>query len=520
MSVAAPELLGSQVPTIRSVPPYVTTSGPEAIELAAEAGLVLDPWQQTLMNDALAERPDGQWVAFEVAQVLARQNGKSGFFEARALAGLFLLGERLIMYSAHEFKTAAEIFKRIEELIAGTSSMRRRVRRVTRSKGDEGIELVSGQRLRFFARSTGSGRGFSGDCNLWDECQNLGDGPVDAMLPTMSARPNPQLLYGGSAPDKDIAPCEPIARIRKRALAGGDPSLVYYEWSADLCTDRCPDGCVEHDQPGDPEVWAKTNPGLGIRITRERIANEYRSMSKKGFAKERLSVGNWPVTVDGKWAVIAEDRWTPLGDAEALPVDPVALAIDVTPDRQTSAIAASWEREDGLRHVEVLRHNPGTGWVVRDLLGIVDRNRPCRLVIDPGGPAGSLIADIEAGLAALGIELELTKTTAREVAQAAGQFFDAVSPTKSEPTLRYTQYVGLTSAVAGATKRKLGDAWAWDRLGASVDICPLVAVTLAHWGFVTRPLEEKAPPPAGPSKDVLDKYRTNDLYRPKSRLSI
>jgi hypothetical protein len=81
-------------------------------------------------------------------------------------------------------------------------------------------------------------------------------------------------------------------------------------------------------------------------------------------------------------------------------------------------------------------------------------------------------------------------------------------------------YAGLTSAVAGAAKRTLGDAWAWDRRGVSVGICPLVAATLAAWGFVTRPAEEKPPPPAGPSKAVLDKYRGNELYRPSSRLAI
>lgn len=519
MSVAAPELLGSQEPTIKSVPSYVSTSGPEAIELAATAGLVLDPWQKSLMCDALGERSDGQWAAFEVAQVLARQNGKSGFFEARALAGLFLLGEELIMYSAHEFKTAAEIFKRLEELIAGTSSMRRRVKRVTRSKGDEGIELVTGQRLRFFARSNGSGRGFSGDCNIWDEAQHLGDSPVDAMLPTMSARPNPQLLYGGSAPDKDVAPCEPIARIRRRALAGGDPSLVYYEWSAILCNERCPEDCEEHDDPDDPQVWAKTNPGLGIRLTLERIQNERRSMSARGYARERLSVGNWPTGEDGKWAVISEAAWTPLADLEALPVDPVALAVHVASDRRTAAVAAAWRRNDGKLHVEVVRHNPGTGWVVRDVLAMVGRNAPCRLVLDPGSQTGSLIAELEAGLVNLGVELEITKTTARDVTQAVGQLYDAVMPTAGEPTLRYTAYAGLTSAVAGADKRTLGDAWAWDRRAASVDLCPLEAATFAAWGYVTRPVEEKMPPPAT-ARAAPSQGSDPDLYRPTSRLNI
>ena len=34
--------------------------------------------------------------------------------------------------------------------------------------------------------------------------------------------------------------------------------------------------------------------------------------------------------------------------------------------------------------------------------------------------------------------------------------------------------------MAGAEKRKVGDSWLWSRKDSSVDISPLVAVTLAH----------------------------------------
>ena len=37
------------------------------------------------------------------------------------------------------------------------------------------------------------------------------------------------------------------------------------------------------------------------------------------------------------------------------------------------------------------------------------------------------------------------------------------------------------AAIRGASKRSLGDAWAWDRKNSDVDITPLVACTLAWW---------------------------------------
>ena len=108
----SPRLVGSQEPTLRVVPEYVSTAGDEAIDLAEAAGLTLDPWQRLILRESLGERPDGSWAAFECAMIVSRQNGKGSVLEARVLAALFLLGERLTLYSCHEFKTAVEMFKR------------------------------------------------------------------------------------------------------------------------------------------------------------------------------------------------------------------------------------------------------------------------------------------------------------------------------------------------------------------------------------------------------------------------
>ena len=71
--------------------------GQQAVELARDAGLSLDPWQEFVIENALGTRDDGKWAAFEVGVNVPRQNGKGGILEARALAGLFLLAERYII---------------------------------------------------------------------------------------------------------------------------------------------------------------------------------------------------------------------------------------------------------------------------------------------------------------------------------------------------------------------------------------------------------------------------------------
>lgn len=144
-----------------------------------------------------------KYAALEFGLVVARQNGKGSLLEARELAGLYLLGERLIVHSAHQFDTSLEAFSRILVLIESTPDLDREVMRVSRSHGEEGIELKSGQRLRFRTRTRGGGRGFTGDCLILDEAMYLGPQIMAALLPTLSARPNPQIIYTGSAGTKE-----------------------------------------------------------------------------------------------------------------------------------------------------------------------------------------------------------------------------------------------------------------------------------------------------------------------------
>jgi hypothetical protein len=184
---------------------------------------------------SLSERADGKWSAFEVGLVVSRQNGKGSILEARELAGLFLLGERLLIHSAHQFDTSLEAFSRLESLIADNDEFSSRVKKITRSHGEEGITLTNGQRVRFRTRTKGGGRGFSCDCLILDEAMILPTSSHGALLPTLSARPNPQVWYTGSAVDQNVHEHgEVLTSIRERGLKQDDPALAYFEWSADV----------------------------------------------------------------------------------------------------------------------------------------------------------------------------------------------------------------------------------------------------------------------------------------------
>lgn len=489
----APEVVrGAQVPRIRLAPAYEVSAGPAAVELAAEAGLVLDPWQQLVLQDAMGERPDGRWASTEVGLVVARQNGKGAVLESRQLYGLFVDGTRAL-HSAHEFKTAREHFDRILSLIEGADFLRRDVAKVRTSHGEEGIKLRSGAELRFVARSRSSGRGFSPDEIYLDEALILSEDAWKALLPSQSAAPNPQRWLVSSAGTRDSVV---LGRLRGRALAalaGGAPAprLTFHGYEP-------PDGADRKD----PETWAWANPGLGFRLTLETIEDELRSLSPESFDGERLSIGDYPMEDGDRWSVLEAAVWNARLDPGSGIAGPVLLAADINPEGDAGAIGAAGRRPDRLEHVEVVDAAAGVGWMLPRLLQLRDRQSPAGLVLDSRGRAWELVPDLLVNrfeVAVPGARVKPGRTpifrmTSQDVAQAHGAFVTAVNAGH----LRHLGQRSLDEGLAGAATRDLGDAKAWARKNATVNIAPVVAVTNARWGLLA--LEAAAKPvPAGPA---------------------
>lgn len=474
-------------PRICSVPDYESSAGGEAIELAALAGLVLDEWQQFVLVNALGERADGRWAAPTVGLVVGRQNGKNSVLEARELAGIFLLDERVIVHSAHEQATSSEHFRRLLALIEGVPEFERRILKVVQGKGAEAIELRGGQRVLFKTRTGGGGRGFTGNLIVFDEAMILSAAAKAALIPTLAAQSmigNPQTWYAGSAVDQMNPKHDglELSRIRAGGIAGAD-KIAYFEWSA---FGDNPDEVSERDA-ADPKMWALANPGLGIRIAEEWVEHERTvELGAREFAVERLGVGDWPDPEGGGDRVIDPEAWEQLTDEQSKAMDPVCFAFDIAPDRSWSTVGVAGKRPDGLAHVEVVDRRRGTGWLVARLVELRDEHQNIGFICDGKGPAGSLLPELEqAGV-------PVTPVSAAEHAQGCGMFFDAVDQ-KTVRHLGQERNPALVAAVRGAARRPLGDAWSWSRKNSSVDISPLVASTLALWG--ARALLTVDPPP-------------------------
>jgi len=450
MSSSSAVLIGSQEPTLLVQPPSARTAGGEAAELAEAAGLILDPWQRTAVDMILAERDDGSWASRSSGVIVPRQNGKGDILIAVELYLLFVVELPLILHTAHEVKTALEGWLRLRSKVQNTPALHRRVKRYVNVNGQEGLELHTGQRLKFIARSKSSGRGFSAPCVIFDECQDLPPAVTSASVPALSAMPNPKLIYSGSAPPAADEASAQVRRLRRRAMSETPGRLSWLEFASEPDVD-----------PADREAVARVNPAYGVRIQAETVQEELDGdLTPEGYLCERMGV--WPLEAD-ELGVFDEGAWEQAADPGSQATDPVEWAIDTSPDRKWTSVAVAGTRVDGFLHGEVVYHEAGTA-------GVVDwvSERTNRVVIDPASPAGSLIDDF----AARGVEVVLT--TPRDMAQACGAIADAVS----EGLFRHRDQPVLNAAVAIAAIRPLSDSWAWSRKSPG-DISPLVALTLA-----------------------------------------
>lgn len=471
-------LTGAQVPRIRVVPDGVDhPKWPEVVEFVRRLGVVLDEWQWDVLRVSLMRTEDlSKWAAFTVGVCCPRQNGKNSILEIRELVGPTILGEKLLIHTAHLADTSKEGFRRLDDLIDANAWLSCQVKHIWRTNGHESIEFTNGNRIRFRTRTRGGGRGFAGSPVFFDEPMFLSEISMGSILPVMSAQPDPQAWFTGSAVDQAIHEDGVVfARVRDRALNGDHARLAYFEWSLDFDT---PDQ-VEDELMDDPASAAATNPAYGVRISPDYIEAERRELDSRTQAVERFGVGDWP-PVDGSASqVIPIEKWDSLADDPSLDgarmLDPVCLAYDVTPDRSSASIVSAGRRADGLAQVEVVDHRPGTAWIPGRLAELRGRHQVVAVMADLSGPAGSVAHLCDNA----GVVVEAI--SAPDHAKACGLIFDMVD----ERGLRHLGGSDLRNAVKGATKRPLGDAWAWSRKNSTVDISPLVAATLALWGSST-----------------------------------
>lgn len=471
---------GSQRPRIESYPLYHSSAGDDAIDLAALAGLILDPWQEYVLRHSLGEKQSGKWSAFRVALVVPRQNGKNALLEARELAGLFLFGEKRIIHTAHEVKTARESMtslmnrlKQSDELmshVAGFEGDFDKDIPGMKTGNDPSITLKNGNKLSYAARSKGSGRGFTGDLIILDEAYALRADEMAAMVPTMAARSmvgNPQLWFTSSAgmPESDL-----LNAVRGEGMARSSNRLAYFEWSA-----------ADDADINDVDAWYESNPGLGVRISEQYVLDELETMladpneGEEKFFRERMGI--WAPL--GAEPVFPKGLWARRGDGSAAIEGGQVVAVDIrTGLNAAAAIVLAGTTSDGYAVADLVFYETGSGAeesaVFEEAKAFLDRRGLDTVAVDNYAENESLITRFEnAGFS-------VTKLNTRDMANAAVGVTDSLVNDR----LRHRDQDDLNKAVKVAGKRKYGTdtgLYLWSQDRSNGDITALRAWTVAAW---------------------------------------
>ena len=298
MAQRTPKLIyGSSVPRIASPKQPGQSLGPVVGALASDLGMPLLPWQQYVMDDGLTVDEQGKFVRSTAGILVARQNGKSHVMRMRILAGLFVFGEGSIIAMAQNRQLALDHFKQVVDMAESLPWMRKRIKRVSRTNGQEELEVYCHhypkqcegrcKRIRKYgirAATSEGPRGATADLLFVDELREIKQEAWTAVTPLTRATGG-QTWVASNAGD---ASSTVLNELRQRALLMESPRLGWYEWSAN-----------QGAKVDDIKAWQAANPAMGHTISFEALQDAAARDSDDAIRTEMLC--QWVESIDSPW---------------------------------------------------------------------------------------------------------------------------------------------------------------------------------------------------------------------------
>lgn len=456
------------------------------------------PWQRWLAIHGMeiVGSPRGEWhFRFRTVIVLvARQNGKSKFLAMLNLFFLYVLGSELTLGTAQNLDTANEVWEDAVSLAESEEELAQDIVQIRRGAGQRSMKLDGNHRYKVVSASRSGGRGNTADLVSMDELREQLDWSAwGAVTKTTMARPNAQTWCFSNAGDASSVVLRTL-RLRCHAALGDpdgaaaavgemlpdglgeDAAIALFEWSA-------VPGCDIYDR----KSWAQANPSLGYGFMTERaLASSASTDPEDVFRTECLCQWVEALVV----SAFPDGAWEETTDRES-GVDPesdVHYGIDVSHDRNHTAIAECRRRKDGLWYVEAVAYRPGYAWAFDWLAD----HAPCSVAAQGrGAPVSAYLDDIEE------LEgVELVRCEGSDLGAWCGRFYDSVAVSVGggdAVEVRHRPQPVLDNAARVAQTKRMGDgAWAWNRNTSPDDISPLVAATMA-FGAATAKASPKGP---------------------------
>ena len=453
--------MGNQEPSERIAPEYKTSDGMDAEKIVRVGGIVLDPWQATILDDWLGRTASGRWAAPTCGGSVPRQNGKTGLVEARIEAGMLMFNEQVI-YTAHLQKTATETFEEIQNFF-DQPKFRKYLKDIKTALGREQIILKSGARVKFLARTRNGGRGQHGDLLIIDEAQEMDADAQASFLPAISASLNPQTIYVGTPPGPE-SPGTVFRGIRKKAIDGGSKQTAWFEFSV-----------PEIGDVSDKKRWADTNPALGRRILLSTIEAEKEQMDDDTFARERLGWWTPEDTHELNYA-IDRQKWEACKSSELKPEGKTAYGVKFSADGAEVCLCGAVIPKEGKARISIIDRRftaEGTKWLA-DWLN--ERYKQASCVVVDGRNGVDVLCERLAEV--WKYKGSVIKPRASDVIAAVSVLVNAIN----ESTVTwYEKQTALSDSATTSVKRPIGSGWGF----GGDDSAPIEAAALALWGAQT-----------------------------------
>lgn len=425
--------------------------------------------QKYEMDIYFARDDQGAFAAKSIGITKPRQNGKS--FSVRDYATWMAAVEgKSVLYSAHHGRTVRKMFKEICDFIETHDDFKEELDYIYKAGGYEGIYFNNGACIEFQTRTNSGGRGGTYNVVIFDEAQELTNAQQDAILPTVSAAgeiedgaSDPQKIYIGTVPGPE---CQgTVFRELHDRAHSCETSVWWLEWGA--VGDSLADVDIDN-----VDLWYACNPAMGRRMSEDTVRDEHDTMSRDGFARERL--GWWSPTAGLPDFAIPASKFESLAVDEAPTSGRVAYAVKFAPDGSELSLCGA-RLHDGKVYVEQIRRETmglGIGWLAS---WIAERKSTgCCCVIDGKSGAQALVDKLEG----MPVNYIVTPNVSQVIAACA-----TLVNSVNEGTLEWFRpQKDLFDSATTSTRRKIGSTGGWGFGGENP--IPVSACALALWGVL------------------------------------
>lgn len=463
-------IYGLSAPRLHTPLLDLPSAGGIVSDLADEVGLPLLPWQKYVLDDALKIMPNGNWARSNVGVLVARQNGKTHLMRMRILAGLLVFGEKDIIAMAQTRQLSLDTFKQVVDLAESLPWARKRIKRVSRTNGQEELEIYCHHwpkackgkcaRVRKYAirAATSAGpRGSSADLLYVDELREIDPATWGASTPLTRAKSNAQTYITSNAGD---ASSQVLNDLRARALTFSSDRMGWYEWSATP-------GCAIDDIYG----WKQANPALGHTVSLESLQDSAAFDSPDTIRTEMLC--QWVDAIDSPWPM---EAWNEAEESVTLKEGlPTYMALDITFNRDKAYLVTVQEQEDErlavFMHVWEKQPNLNDVELAGEIATLTRKYRPRVFAYDP-----NTSGYVAPHLAKAGIPVAPTGWSTAIFAIMCDQTLNAMAGNKLVHPGQQELYTHLVSCA----RRPASDGgWRIARRAAAVPISAAVAMVMA-----------------------------------------